>query len=223
MNERAFGSRVRRFCAILAILCIPYQDIRRFQSFIWPSSRTRLTTYGALASRSIESLSTSQKRYSENECMNSLSLIDTKIVTFSDTRLKLVFEIDPFNQWISDLLWLFDICISQLLSVSDLFARAKSPSTVGGPGVLYNEVLRGRCGEKSAPSTPTCPADHSSRGQRGRWFWSKPAGKHFAGCVYVLRRMLTFRGTMGYRVPMHEGGQGSGGMGSCRGAAAGLP
>ena len=94
MNERAFGSRVRRFCAILAILCIPYQDIRRFQSFSCPSSRTRLTTYGALASRSIESLSTSQKRYSENECMNSLSLIDTKIVTFSDTRLKLVFEID---------------------------------------------------------------------------------------------------------------------------------
>ena len=93
MNERAFGSRVRRFCAILAILCIPYQDISRFQSFSCPSSRTRLTTYGALASRSIESLSTSQKRYSENECMNSLSLIDTKIVTFSDTRLKLVFEI----------------------------------------------------------------------------------------------------------------------------------
>lgn len=34
MNERAFGSRVRRFCAVLAILCIPYLYIRGFQSFI---------------------------------------------------------------------------------------------------------------------------------------------------------------------------------------------
>ena len=62
MKERALGSRVRRFCAIEPIRGIPYLWTRRFQSLNCPNSSTLLTTYGALTSRSIEDLSTSQKR-----------------------------------------------------------------------------------------------------------------------------------------------------------------
>jgi len=78
MNESAFGSKVLKLWAISAMRGIPYLPTKSLQSLNLPNSRTRLTTKGALDSKSMESFSTSQKRKSEKEFMYSLSLIKDK-------------------------------------------------------------------------------------------------------------------------------------------------